>query len=632
MCGIVGILSLRDTPINKIEVENFRNSLHHRGPDGQGTFISDDHKIGLGHTRLSIIDVSDNSSQPMSYDNGRYHITYNGEIYNFLDLKQELEQKGYKFKSSGDVEVILASYKYWGEKCNLKFNGMWSFAIWDSKKKELFVSRDRFGVKPLYYMSNEKLFFFASELKSFMHLEKKNRPNFDNNYLIYLSQSFSNQSYLTSKNTFLKNVFELPPGHQLKINYNKNIKVEKWWSTLDHLEKPLKKYEDQVDRFKEIFYDACRIRMISDVEISTSLSGGLDSSSIVQVIDSLKNESKNDPNISYPHNTFILDYKNEKDNEIDFAIAATKNLSLIKNIIEVDLNKVSPEDIIKTIYHLEDVSGNDGLGPWNLYKNMRKKNIRVSIEGHGADELLAGYSGYPRISMKDCKFPCDLYKWFDLFKIHLKMNEHEGKDENIFKIFLEFLGKKYKRSLKFNSSKKNNISIFNQEPGNYSSVEFDNMENFSNLDKSLYTDYHYRSSQINLRKFDRLSMANGVECRLPFYDWRLATYTFSLDSKIKINKGFSKNILRDCMKNNLDNKILKRIKKKGFNPANNLFNNTMTQFINDTLKSSDFKDLEFVDKSKVNLLLNSKNLNYKEMFKLVQITFLIKTFSKSLSV
>ena len=623
MCGIVGILSLRETPINKFEIENFKNSLHHRGPDGSGTFITDDRKIGLGHTRLSIIDLSDNSSQPMSYDNGRYHITYNGEIYNFLELKNELKQTGYKFRSSGDTEVILASYKHWGEKCNLKFNGMWSFAIWDNKKKEIFISRDRFGVKPFYYMINKEFFFFASELKSFMHLEKKNKPHFDNNYLIYLSKSFSNQSYLTSKNTFLKNVYELPPGHQLKISHDKSVKVEKWWSTIDHLEKPLKKYEDQVNRFKEIFYDACKIRMISDVETSTSLSGGLDSSSIVHAINGLKNDS----NISYPQNTFILDYQNEKNNETDYAIAATENLSLTKNIIKVNLDEVSPEEIIKIIYHQEDVSGDDGIGPWNIYKNIRKKNIKVSIDGHGGDELLAGYSGYPRISMKDCKFPQELYKWFDLFKIHLKMNEDVNKDENIFKIFLEFVKKKSKNYLNLNTAKKNNINIFNQDPANYPTIEFDNMDNFNNLNKELYTDYHYRAMQMNLRKYDKFSMAHGVECRFPFLDWRLATYTFSLDSKIKINKGFTKNILRECMKSNLNKKILKRVKKKGFNPANNLFNDTMSQFINDTLRSSEFMDLEFVDKKKVNLLLNSKNLNYKELFKLVQISTLIKTFS-----
>ena len=207
------------------------------------------------------------------------------------------------------------------------------------------------------------------------------------------------------------------------------------------------------------------------------------------------------------------------------------------------------------------------------------------------------------------------------------MNEDVNKDENIFKIFLEFVKKKSKNYLNLNTAKKNNINIFNQDPANYPTIEFDNMDNFNNLNKELYTDYHYRAMQMNLRKYDKFSMAHGVECRFPFLDWRLATYTFSLDSKIKINKGFTKNILRECMKSNLNKKILKRVKKKGFNPANNLFNDTMSQFINDTLRSSEFMDLEFVDKKKVNLLLNSKNLNYKELFKLVQISTLIKTFS-----
>ena len=276
------------------------------------------------------------------------------------------------------------------------------------------------------------------------------------------------------------------------------------------------------------------------------------------------------------------------------------------------------------------MNGDDGLGPWNIYKNIRKKNIKVSIDGHGGDELLAGYSGYPRIAMRDCKLPLDFFKWFNLLKIHLKMNEDVNKDEGISKIFLNTIYKKFKKYLNLNPEKKNNINVFNQDPMEYSSVEFDNINNFSNLNKELYIDYHYKSMQMNLRKYDKFSMAHGVECRFPFLDWRLAAYTFSLNSKIKINNGFTKNILRDCMKNTLNNKILKRVKKKGFNPANQLFNNTLKIFINDTLRSSEFKQLEIVDKKKVEDLLKSKNLNYKETFKLIQIFFLIKTFSKGL--
>ena len=163
-----------------------------------------------------------------------------------------------------------------------------------------------------------------------------------------------------------------------------------------------------------------------------------------------------------------------------------------------------------------------------------------------------------------------------------------------------------------------------------SDIEFDNMQNLSELNRELYIDYHYRSMQMNLRKYDKFSMAHGVECRFPFLDWRLATYTFSLDSKIKINNGFTKNLLRDCMKDNLSNKILKRVKKKGFNPADQLFNSTMREFINDILRSSEFKNLEIIDKKKLKSYLKLNNSFDKETFKFIQIFFLIKTFSKGL--
>ena len=210
------------------------------------------------------------------------------------------------------------------------------------------------------------------------------------------------------------------------------------------------------------------------------------------------------------------------------------------------------------------------------------------------------------------------------------MNEDVNKDENISKIFFDTIYKKLKNYLNLDRTIQKNINIFNQNPTELSNIEFDDINNFSKLNKELYIDYHYKAMQMNLRKYDKFSMAHGVECRFPFLDWRLAAYTFSLDSKMKIKNGFSKKILRDCMKGNLDKKILKRVKKKGFNPANELFNNTMFQFINDTLRSSEFKELDFVDKNKVNNLLKIKNLNYKEVFKYIQIFFLIKTFSKGL--
>jgi len=624
MCGIVGIINFDDSKINSQELNNFKNSLIHRGPDGSGTFINPEHTIGFGHTRLSILDLSNLSDQPMTYDDKRYTITYNGEIYNFLEIKKELLDLGYKFKSKGDTEVILAAYKQWGEKCQLKFNGMWAFAIWDQKNKNLFISRDRFGVKPLYYLE-KKGFYFASELKSFMFLEKSKRPNFDYSSFINDSKKYTNNAPLISENTFLINVKELPPGHQIVINNKKDIKIKKWWSTIDNLTEIPKNYNDQVEKFREIFFDACKIRMRSDVEIATSSSGGLDSSSIISAISTFRDSYSNNSNTSYPYNTFILDYKDELDNETQYAKAAAENFSLNMNLVELDYNNINPDEIIKSIYFQEHVSGDDGLGPWNIYKNIKKKNIKVSIDGHGADELLGGYSGYPMIAMKECSLPRDILRWIDLLQIHLKMNTDINEEANISKMIFSKLHSIFREKIRKKS--KDEYDIFINKSSFTNSVNWDDINSLSLLNKHLYIDYHYKSLQINLNKYDKFSMAHGIESRFPFLDWRLATYLFSLPSDIKIKNGFSKKILRDAMKNDLNKKICRRVKKKGFNPTNELFDKKMSSFIKNVINSKEFSEIEIFDKNKIKELLIKKELNYKSVFKFIQIFYLIKTFN-----
>lgn len=172
MCGIVGLIRFDGKKITENELKKFTKSLHHRGPDGSDIFLNEDRSVGFGHTRTVTFDISHNGIQPMSYLDGRFHITFNGEILNFLEIRKELKSLGYKFKTDTDTEVLLAAYINWGEECQLKFNGDWAFAIWDNYNKKLFISRDRFGSKPLYYIKNKKYFIFASELKAFMSLEK----------------------------------------------------------------------------------------------------------------------------------------------------------------------------------------------------------------------------------------------------------------------------------------------------------------------------------------------------------------------------------------------------------------------------------------------------------------------------
>ncbi len=377
MCGIVGIYKLDNSNINESELKNFANSLKHRGPDGEGIYINDDKNLGLGHKRLSILDTASRANQPMFYGQDRYVIVFNGEIYNFLELKSELQDLGYKFKTTGDTEVILASFTEWGEACQSKFNGMWAFAIWDNINKSLFLSRDRFGVKPLYYLNNDDKFFFASELKAFMFLHKKNIPEFNYSNFIYESRNYANNAYPLTEDTFLKNVKELNPSYQLKIDTRKNIELKKWWSTIDNLIEIPKNYDDQIEKFKILFFDACKLRIRSDVEVATSLSGGMDSSSVVATIDHFKSTQENLSNTYFPHNAFILDYKNEKDNEVSYAKSVIDNTDVNAKFVNLELNKIDPEEIIKSIYHHEAVLGDDGLGPWFIYKNIKENGIKV---------------------------------------------------------------------------------------------------------------------------------------------------------------------------------------------------------------------------------------------------------------
>jgi asparagine synthase (glutamine-hydrolysing) len=289
MCGIAGVWNLNNKLVELNELEKFTDSLIHRGPDGSGYSLYDNETLGLGHRRLSILDLSENGKQPLEYLNNRYSITYNGEIYNFIELKKILLSEGYNFKSESDTEVILAAYDFWGKDCLKKFNGMWAFAIWDNFKKKLFLSRDRFGVKPLHYIYKQNDFFaFASETIAFKYLSNFKRE-FDTQLLSRSILSFS--SIEAFGYTIFKDVTQLLPGHYIEIKKGQKPVQIKWWSTLNNLVTFPTNYEDQVAYFKEIFEDACRIRMRSDVPLASALSGGVDSSAVYCMLHHLMNDN-----------------------------------------------------------------------------------------------------------------------------------------------------------------------------------------------------------------------------------------------------------------------------------------------------------------------------------------------------
>jgi len=625
MCGIVGILEKNKKHIDKNELSRLNNSLSHRGPDSFGIYINKEKNLGLGHRRLSIIDLRAVANQPMTALD-RYTIVFNGEIYNFHALKKELLELGHKFRSNSDTEVLLRSYIQWGEDCQLKFNGMWAFSIWDDMKKELFISRDRYGVKPLYYLNNQVNFIFSSELKSFMKLNSDKIPDFDEDIFINQAQNYTNFSYSVGEKTFLKNVKELPPGFQIKIQANLIILKKRWWKTIDNLQE-IQGTSDKIKKdFSNLFLDSCNLRMISDVKVATSLSGGIDSSSIVSAINELKKTNKIYKSSKFPHETYILDYVGEKNNETNFALDVSNYLKIKPRIISVKPSDFSEEEIKKIIFHQEEVTGDDGLGPWQIYKNMHKNGVKVSIDGHGGDELLGGYSGYPKIAMQDINPISNFLYWVDLLKIHIIMNDKNYDEKQILKIFMSKMIDIFKNRLFRKKIKNDYTNFFNETNIKQDSVEYDNLESLNNLNKNLYIDYHYKAMSLNLKKYDKFSMAHSIETRFPFLDYRLACFSFSLPNQFKIKNGYTKKILRDIMKGKLPENILSRVKKKGFNPENTYFNKEYKKFIFDTVSSKSFQCENLWKGDEIKCHLENKDVNLKNIFKFIQIFYIKKTF------
>ena len=375
MCGITGIINLtNDLVCEKNEILNFNKSLIHRGPDDNGIYINSNKKISLGHCRLNIIDLTQNGKQPMSYLNDRYWITFNGEIFNFLELKKELKFFGYKFYNNTDTEVILASYDKWGENCFNKFNGMWAIGIWDNKEKKFCLSRDRFGEKPLYYRVKNNRLSFASELKSFKYLN-----DFDLSELDYkILDNFQNLE--NNFTNFIKTANTLEPGSNLIVKNNK-IFLNKWWSIHDHITKKDNSYEERLEEFKDLFIDSCKIRLRTDRKLATSLSGGVDSTTILATI------KKNFYNDDFEIPSYSVLFKNTIYDESKYIEEIEKFHQNKINKIDFSKIQLSPEELIKIIYSNENLD-EPHIGPWLIYKEMKSHNNVVSIDGHGSDEML----------------------------------------------------------------------------------------------------------------------------------------------------------------------------------------------------------------------------------------------------
>ena len=547
MCGISGIWRNSDSSFDLQSIERMKLKMSHRGPDGNGTWYSKRQKVILGHNRLSIIDLSENAAQPMT--RGDYTTSFNGEIYNYLEIKKELEIKNVVFSTDSDTEVLLAAYQTWGTDMLQKLDGMFAFAIYDEIKDELFCARDRFGEKPFYYGFYNGDFYFASEIKALLEIgiDKSINENLLFNYLHFdLVENPHDQ-----KQTFYKEINKLKPSHSFIYKGGKQIKQSRYWDIVisDSVDMS---FSEASDRFKELLNTSIERRLRSDVKVGSSLSGGLDSSSIVALVSKLSNENA----------TFSARFKNFSKDEGQF-IEIIQNRFKTKhfnvNVQAMDLIK----ELERLIYHQEEPFQTGSIyAQYCVYQEAKKQGVTVMLDGQGADEFLCGYT-------KDFQFYIRelINNKPERLRINNLINMNHSTNTTL--NFKDSLLLRSPQTHKFVSSVAKKIS--NKRPKGIHPdfyAEFKNkntpFKQFTDLKSALKHEMNNQGLEKLLRFADKNSMAHSVEVRLPFLYHELVEFVFSLPSSYLLYHGWSKSILRTSMSDILPSEITYRRDKIGF--------------------------------------------------------------------
>lgn len=533
MCGICGF-NYKDKKVVKM----MSDEIAHRGPNGDGFYI--DENVSLGHRRLSIIDLK-GGKNPIYNEDKTICVMFNGEIYNFQELRLQLEKKGHIFSTNADTDTIVHSYEEYGYDCLKYFNGMFAFSLYDKKRKILFLARDRFGVKPLYYYHKDGKFIFASEIKAILkNPNVKTKPN-DKIILNYLK---NNEIPEHIPETFFENIYKLLPSHYAIVQGGK-LKIKQYYQ-VKTINNSISSFEDQsaqIKKYKELFTDSVRLRLISDVPVGSCLSGGVDSSSIVAVIDELlKKHVKEGASVHGRLNCFSAVYDDPACDEREYIKAALKNKQTISHYTFPESDGFW-RDLKKVIYHQDEPTETIAVYAQYCVMKLAKGKVKVLLDGQGSDECVAGYIPYYR------HYLLDLLKNFKLIQfakeIVLGFNFHKGLVASFFKITQS-------QNLTANFFPNNNIALTNY-------VANSNMT----LSQRQYHDLTHNLPKV-LKYEDRNSMAFGIEARLPFLDYRLVEYSFSLPEGMKIRNGWTKYVLRQAMKGTVSDTIVNRKSKYGY--------------------------------------------------------------------
>lgn len=538
MCGFVGYINKEKNKQDNIK--KMADLIAHRGPDSEGYYCDND--IALGFRRLSIIDLK-GGTQPIYNEDKTKVIVFNGEIYNYKELKKELEEKGYKFKTKTDTEVILHGYEEYKEEVLNKLRGMFAFVIYDIKEKEMFAARDFYGIKPFYYTKMGNTFIFGSEIKSFLihpHFRKELNTKMLEYYLTF--------QYSPGKETFFKDVYKLLPGHYLKYK-NGKLKIKKYYEIKFEENKNLT-YDEWKEGIKERLEDSIKAHKISDVEVGSFLSSGVDSSYIAALSDVDK--------------TFTVGFDNKKYSEISYAEDLSKKIKT-KNINKIISKEEYFKNLPNILYYMDEPLADPSAIALYFVTKIASENVKVSLSGEGADEIFGGYNIYQEPLTQDWyyKIPYPIRRIIGSLATLLPQKRGVN--------FLVRRGKKLEDRFVGNAfiyNKKEIKKILKTKPRTKGYTEltkkyYDKVKEKDDITKMQYIDFNFWLIGDILLKADKMSMANSLEVRVPFLDRPLIDYALGLPTEFKTDKYTTKKIFRDIAGEVLEDKVSNK-KKLGF--------------------------------------------------------------------
>lgn len=605
MCGICGIISFDNSVIDEKILIRMRDEMKHRGPDAEGFFVNETKNVGFGFRRLAIIDLSPAANQPMSNHDKSIWIIFNGEIYNHLEIRKELERKGYHYKTKSDTETIIYAYEEFGIDFIHKLNGMFAIAIWDERKKLFIAYRDRIGKKPFYYTLQNGKFIFASEIKSILkHPDVKKEIDFNSlsQYLTFLIPP--------SPDTMFEGIKKLPAGYRLILNENGDLKIEEYYDVLNSDNELLEKDEDELKQnIVRLLRQSVKDRMISDVPFGVFLSGGIDSSTNVALMAELMDR---------PVDTFSIGFKDfPYKNEFEYARKVAEIFKTNHHEIEIDSSDAL-EFFPQLVYHQDEPLADPVCIPLYFVSKLARDNGTIVVQvGEGSDEEFAGYPWMLR-ELKLAKLNKYLFKISPSVLNKLFYNSIKNIWVDIGKLLeLDYIRRMKDReeiywggAVNFTIEHKSKLLV-KELNNSYQKIKsiYDRYNRKSKIDdilrKMIYLEFKNRLPELLLMRVDKMSMATSVEARVPFLDYRLVEYSFKIDSTIKTKNNTTKYILKKAVEGIIPNEIIYR-KKQGFAaPMNYWLKNNLADFTKNYLLNSHIHKLKLFNKDFIKFLIDS---------------------------